>query len=127
MVKQESIDDDDDVTVSDSSRAGGSQSGSGHSESEKVLPPSAKRKKKVVKRTADTKGRYTAPVPASKKGPSPQWVPILMFALWGIGLALIILNYMGVLPGSEGSGSGWYLLAGLGSILAGIVAATQYR
>lgn len=122
MVKQDSIDDGDDATAKDSSRDPASDS-----RSEKVLPPSAKRKKKVVKPVGDTKGRYTAPIPASKKGPSPRWVPILMFALWGIGLALIILNYMGVLPGSEGSGSGWYLVVGLGSILAGIVAATQYR
>jgi ACR3 family arsenite efflux pump ArsB len=35
-----------------------------------------------------------------------NWVlgPVLMFALWGIGLLLIILNYMGVLPGAEDGG-----------------------
>ncbi len=94
---------------------------------EKVLPPSAKKKKKKVDTpSGDAKGRYTAPVPASKKGPSPRWVPVLMFAFWGIGLLMIILNYMGVLPGST-DGNGWYLVAGLGLILAGIVTATQYR
>lgn len=93
----------------------------------KVLPPSAKRKQPKTEKSSDASGRYTAPIPAAKKGPSPQWVPIVMFALWGVGLALIILNYMGLLPGSDDGSNGWYLVAGLGSILAGIVTATQYR
>ena len=50
-----------------------------------------------------------------------------MFALWGLGLAVIVLNYMGVLPGSGDGGNGWYLVAGLMSILGGIVVATQYH
>jgi uncharacterized membrane protein HdeD (DUF308 family) len=50
-----------------------------------------------------------------------------MFALWGLGLLLIVLNYMGVLPGASDGGNGWYLVAGLVSILAGIMVATQYR
>jgi hypothetical protein len=63
----------------------------------------------------------------AKKGPSPRWVPVLMFAFWIIGLLMIILNYMGVLPGSADGGNGWYLVGGLASILAGIITATQYR
>jgi hypothetical protein len=59
--------------------------------------------------------------------PSPPWVPVLMFALWGLGLLVIILNYMQILPGAEDGGNGWYLVAGLGSILGGIIVATQYR
>jgi hypothetical protein len=50
-----------------------------------------------------------------------------MFGLWGLGLLVIILNYMMVLPGTSGGGNGWYLLAGLMSILGGILTATQYR
>jgi hypothetical protein len=50
-----------------------------------------------------------------------------MFGAWGFGLLVIILNYMQVLPGTESGGNGWYLVAGLGSILAGIMVATQYR
>ena len=71
-------------------------------------------------------GRYTAPVPTATRAPSPKWVPITMFTLWGLGLLVIVLNYMSVLPGSDG-GNGWYLLAGLVAILAGILVATQYR
>ena len=67
--------------------------------------------------------RYTPPIPMSKKV-SPWWVPALMFALLGIGLLIIFLNYMGVLPGDTKNS---YLLVGLGFILGGIVTATQYH
>lgn len=55
---------------------------------------------------------------------SPAWVPILMFGLLIIGSLMIILNYVDVLPGGT---SNWYLLGGLGLILAGIITATQYH
>jgi hypothetical protein len=67
--------------------------------------------------------RYTPPVPQSYKV-SPRWVPILMFTLLGLGLAVIFCNYLGVLPGGTKNS---YLLLGLGGILGGIVTATQYR
>ena len=88
--------------------------------SKRVTPPKAR-----VGQGAPS--RYTPKNPSAHKGPSPRWVPILMFALWGLGLLLIVLNYMGVLPGAGDDGNGWYLVAGLGSILAGIMVATQYR
>ena len=53
-----------------------------------------------------------------------MWVPVLMFVLFGLGMVTIFLNYVGLLPGAT---SNWYLLAGLGFILAGIITATQYR
>lgn len=55
---------------------------------------------------------------------SPAWLPIVMFVLLAVGVLGILLNYLGVWPGAP---SNWYLLAGLGAILAGIIAATQYR
>lgn len=67
--------------------------------------------------------RYTPPVPQEFKV-SPPWVPVLMFTLLGIGLLVIFLNYLGVLPGGT---KNTYLLVGLGSILGGIMTATQYR
>ncbi len=67
--------------------------------------------------------RYTPPVPAEVKH-SPSWVPVLMFLLLGLGLLVIPLNYLGLLPGST---SNWYLLGGLGLILAGIITATQWH
>ena len=67
--------------------------------------------------------RYTPPVAKDVKV-SPRWVPIVMFTLLGIGLVVIILNYVGVLPGNT---SNWYLVLGLGFVLAGIVTATQWH
>jgi hypothetical protein len=52
-------------------------------------------------------------------------VPVLMFTLLGLGVVIILLNYIDVLlPGATSNGC---LLAGLVLILAGIVTATQYR
>lgn len=94
----------------------------------KVVPPKAKAKARANASAPATSARHTPPKPAGKHaGPSPRWVPVLMFALWGLGLLLIVLNYMGVLPGASDGGNGWYLVAGLVSILAGIMVATQYR
>ena len=55
--------------------------------------------------------------------PSPIWVPILLFALLGLGVATIIVNYLAVFWDT----SNVVLLGGLGLILAGIITATQYR
>lgn len=67
-------------------------------------------------------GRYTPPIPREVKV-SPLWVPILMFALLGVGTLMILVNYTGVVWDT----SNWVLLAGLGMILAGIITATQYH
>ena len=71
----------------------------------------------------EASSRYTPPVPRSQKV-SPMWVPVLMFALLGIGMLVIFLNYIEVLPGGTKNA---YLLGGLGSILGGIITATQYH
>lgn len=68
-------------------------------------------------------GRYTPPVPRAKKS-SPAWVPVLLFSFLVLGVAAIVANYLTLLPGGPSS---WYLLGGLGLILAGFVTATQYR
>ena len=51
--------------------------------------------------------------------------PVVMIALFLIGLIVIFLHYVDLfLPGAA---SNWWLLGGLGFILSGIIAATQYR
>lgn len=55
---------------------------------------------------------------------SPAWVPVLMFGLLVLGTLMIILNYVALLPGDTNN---WYLVGGLGLILAGIITATQYH
>jgi hypothetical protein len=52
-------------------------------------------------------------------------IPILMFGLIGLGLLVILGNY--IIQDHFGAPSNWYLLGGLALILAGIVAATQYE
>ena len=49
--------------------------------SSRVTPPKAKRAEAAAT-------RYTAPTVAARKGPSPRWVPVLMFGLF-ILLALL--------------------------------------
>ena len=70
-----------------------------------------------------TSGRYTAPIPRTVKV-SPRWVPVLILTFLLVGVIVIICNYLGVLPGGA---SNWYLLVGLGLIVAGFVTATGYH
>jgi cell division protein CrgA len=74
-------------------------------------------------RSKSKRSRYTPP-PPKKAPPSPTWVPVLMFTFFGLGVLVIVLNYLGLLPG-EAKNS--YLFLGLGLITAGFMLATQYR
>ncbi len=67
--------------------------------------------------------RYTPPVPQFVKE-SPRWVPILMFALFIVGALIILLYYLGAVPGGR---SNLYLVAGLLSVLGGLYTATKYH
>jgi hypothetical protein len=53
-----------------------------------------------------------------------MWVPAIMFALLVTGTAVIMLNYLGILPGEQ---QNRYLLLGLAEITAGFIVATIYR
>ena len=68
-------------------------------------------------------GRYTPPIPREQKV-SPWWVPALMFTFLGLGVLVIVLNYVGLLPGDTSNG---YLLLGLGFITVGFIVATNYH
>jgi hypothetical protein len=81
------------------------------------------RKTKPGRTTERKTGRYTPPIPRTQKV-SPRWVPVLMLACLIVGVIVVVINYLGVLPGGA---SNWYLLLGLGLIAAGFVIATQYR
>jgi hypothetical protein len=73
--------------------------------------------------TPDPSSRYTPPIPSYQKV-SPPWWPATMFIPWGLGIVVIIMNYVSLLPGAV---SNWYVFGGLGLILTGIIAATQYH
>jgi hypothetical protein len=68
--------------------------------------------------------RYTPPTTSKADLPSPTWVPVLMFAFFGLGFLAIFLNYTETLPASP---TGWWLVGGLAGILGGIITATQLR
>ena len=83
------------------------------------------------KQTSRITAKGTVPDPTGSNrqpvmidGPSPMWVPVVMFGLLIAGLAMILLNYTVEILGMP---SNWYLLGGLGLVLGGIIAATQYR
>ena len=74
---------------------------------------------------ASTTGRYTPPAPRPETlQESAAWVAPLMFALFLIGLAVIVLNLTEVLPGAPNN---WFTLGGLAVILVGFLTATRLR
>lgn len=75
-------------------------------------------------RTPEGAGRYTPPIPREQKV-SPRWVPALMFFFLLSGAAVILLNYLGLLPGGEADNR--YLLLGLALITGGFITATRYH
>jgi Cell division protein CrgA len=64
------------------------------------------------------------PPPKPKPKQSPPWVGALFFVLLGLGVTLIIVNYLGVFPGGTRP---LYLFVGLGLMGASFVLATQWR
>lgn len=91
------------------------------------MPESRKRKKAIY-----TPPPNAAGVTKRKKGPSPRWVPGLMLALFGIGVAWLVIYYISPgsdmfgLPGATGLGN-WNLPVGFAFIIAGFGVATQWR
>lgn len=67
---------------------------------------------------------YASPPPKKKPKPSPRWYGFLVLGLMLVGVAMIVLNYMGIMPGDTQQ---LWLWLGLGFIAAGFVAATQWR
>jgi hypothetical protein len=57
---------------------------------------------------------------------SPPWYPYFFLGLMGAGILIIVLNYMGKVPGSDGFDPVW-LWVGLALIGGGFLAATNYR
>jgi hypothetical protein len=72
------------------------------------------------------RSRYQPP-PKKKPKPSPRWFGILVLSILGVGVLVIILNYLSldvILPGAPRN---LYLWSGLGAIAVGFGLATQWR
>ena len=60
----------------------------------------------------------------AEKGPSPTWYVVTMFALMGLGVVLILANYINLLPGSPDN---MWLMVGLAGIAGGFAMTLNYR
>lgn len=82
--------------------------------------PVSKGRKKANRRPTPPR----TPDPVKEKGPSPTWYTVTMFTLMGVGMAVILANYIGLLPGGTSNG---YLFLGLGGIAAGFTMTLNFR
>ncbi len=73
-------------------------------------------------RSKSKRSRYRPPPPKKRKA-SPKWFGALILLFFLAGVAIIILNYLTLLPGSP---AGWYLIGGLIGIALGFILATQW-
>ena len=81
------------------------------------------------------KRRYGTPPTPKKRKSSPRWFGGLILGFMFAGVLVIVLNYLGVMPGFTFPFTHWvvgsetnnfYLLGGLGLIAAGFLLATQW-
>jgi hypothetical protein len=81
------------------------------------------------------KRRYATPPTPKKRKSSPRWFGGLILGFMFTGVIVIVLNYLGVMPGFTFPFTDWvigsdtnnfYLLGGLGMIAAGFLLATQW-
>lgn len=73
------------------------------------------------------KRRRYQPPPRKKPKPSPKWYGALVLSLMGVGVVMIVLNYLGLLPWEHGQASNVYLFTGLGMIAVGFLMSTGWR
>jgi hypothetical protein len=69
--------------------------------------------------------RYRAPAqqPKAKRKASPRWYGPVLIVLMGLGVLVIVLNYVGLIPGQD-QADPLYLWVGLGLIGLGFVGTT---
>ena len=72
------------------------------------------------------RSRYQPP-PKKKPKPSPTWFGVTVLSILGLGVAVIIMNYLGITALLPGAPRNLYLWGGLGAIALGFGLATQWR
>jgi hypothetical protein len=82
------------------------------------MPKSKGRKKGAGQRYQLTPSRRT------KAKTSPRWYGPLLIGLMAVGVMVIVLNYVGLMPGNGDQASPVWLWVGLGLIGAGFVGTT---
>jgi Cell division protein CrgA len=70
--------------------------------------------------------RYQPP-PKKKPKPSPPWLGATILTILFAGVIVIVANYLGLIPGTDGQAANLYLWIGLGAIALGFGLATQWR
>jgi hypothetical protein len=80
------------------------------------MPVSKGRQKKRAPRY-----RAAPQQPKKRRRSSPRWYGPLLITLMAIGVAVIVLNYMGLIPGTGGDASSVWLWVGLGILGVGFV------
>jgi LPXTG-motif cell wall-anchored protein len=71
--------------------------------------------------------RYRSLPAKKKRKPSPKWFGWSILIVMGIGVLMIVLNYLGVIPGTGRQASNLYLFLGLGLIGVGFLMSTAWR
>ena len=71
--------------------------------------------------------RHYQPPPKKKHKPSPKWFGATILAFFGVGVLLIVLNYLSLVPFTSLDPSNWFLFGGLGGIAIGFILATQWH
>jgi hypothetical protein len=74
-----------------------------------------------------SKRRRYQPPPKRNPKPSPRWLGALILFVLFAGVIVIVLNYLGLMPGADGVAQNRYLWIGLGGIALGFGLATQWR
>jgi Cell division protein CrgA len=72
------------------------------------------------------RSRYQPP-PKKKPKPSPTWFGVTILVVLLFGVAVIVLNYLGIEQILPGAPRNLYLWGGLGAIALGFGLATQWR
>ena len=72
------------------------------------------------------RSRYQPP-PKKKPKPSPTWFGVTILVVLLFGVAVIVLNYLGIEQILPGAPRNLYLWSGLGAIALGFGLATQWR
>ena len=67
------------------------------------------------------------PARKQKSKASPRWYGPLVLGVMALGVVVILLNYVGKIPGAGGQTQNGYLFLGLGLIGVGFIGTTFWR